>query len=88
MKDFLQRTWMPFAGSAASLSFKGIIGTNDTLESAAFIAEKAAKPEIVDYRSLFFYLLVGFAGAFGGLLLKICWSCIKRKWPKLKNIDK
>jgi len=88
MEKFFQRFWTPLTGALSSLSFKGIIdvaaNSNDIVSAAGQVAEEAAKhePELITY------LYIGMLGGLGGLLIKISWGCIKRVFPKLKNIDK
>jgi hypothetical protein len=88
MKDFIKIIWMPLVGSISSLSFKKIsdevIYSPDVIDSAARIAKYAES----ENKSLMQYFLIGVVGAAGGLVLKITWGCIKRWFPKLKNIDK
>jgi hypothetical protein len=88
MKDFIKNIWMPLVGSISSLSFKKIsdevIYSPDVIDTAARIAKYAES----ENKSLLQYFLIGVVGAAGGLVLKITWGCIKRWFPKLKNIDK
>jgi len=88
MRDFIQKYWTPTAGAISSLSFKGItdITANpeitDTAEQVTQQALKNQQPELITY------LWIGMLGGLGGLLIKILWSCLKRWFPKLKNLDK
>lgn len=45
-------------------------------------------PLTINIHFIFYYLLVGIVGALGGLLVKIAWGTLKRKYPTLKNLDK
>ena len=86
MKNFLQGIWMPALGTFSSLGFKTISDktlSSDIIDTAADIVN-IANPD----KTLFQYFLIGVVGAAGGLALKIIWGCIKKFFPKLKNIDK
>ena len=88
MKDFFQRSWTPITGAVSSISFKGItdITANPEItDTAGQVARQALnnpQPELITY------LWIGMLGGLGGLLIKILWGCLKRWFPKLKNIDK
>jgi hypothetical protein len=88
MKDFFQRFWTIITGAVSSLSFKGINDIasfpeiSDTAEQVTRHALKDPQAELITY------LWIGMLGALGGLFIKILWGCLKRFFPKLKNIDK
>ena len=81
MKEFISRTWMPLTGAGTSISFKGIeeISTNPNIKDATQF--------IINHDPLWHYLLIGILGALGGLLFKIFWCWLKRKFPKLQKLD-
>ena len=87
MKDFLQRCWTPVTGAISSLSFKGISDIT-TPELANTVDQVTRHAAINSEPRLITYLWIGMLGAMGGLFIKILWSCFKRWFPKLKNIDK
>lgn len=77
----LDRLWLPISGAVASIGFKGI-------ESATSIEAPILSIPVVEEHSVWYYFVIGVVGAAGGLVFKIIWSALKRKFPKhLKDID-
>lgn len=75
------RLWLPFSGALASIGFKGI-------ETASTLDSPILSIPVVQEHTLGYYFLIGILGAAGGLVFKIIWSALKRKFPKhLKDID-
>lgn len=75
------RLWLPLSGSIASIGFKGI-------ETASTLDAPILSIPVVQEHTLGYYFLIGILGAAGGLVFKIIWSALKRKFPKhLKDID-
>ena len=81
MSDMIKKVWLLFAGAGTSITVSAskitgnihlFFNTADMLQNHPFL----------------YYFLIGLAGAAGGLVIKIVWGCIKRMFPKLKNIDK
>ncbi|MCY1720143.1 hypothetical protein OU798_07305 [Prolixibacteraceae bacterium Z1-6] len=84
-----QTIWMPATGFVSSVSIASVSNAQPVTEDIGEIIDVthqaiATAPD----HGVLWYLLVGFFGALGGLLLKIAWSLIKRKFPKLQNLDK
>lgn len=77
MKQFRE----PATGFLTSVSVKGV---QDLTEATDKLITAGPSPE----HTIMVYFLIGIAGALGGLLVKISWGIIKRKFPKLQNIDK
>lgn len=90
MKDFIKEMWLPLTGAGSSISIKGIadITNSSAIAEASELASDAANEIIATTtdHNVFWYLLVGAAGAFGGLMVKIAWGCFKIWFPKLKNV--
>jgi hypothetical protein len=92
IKEFIDRTWMVFTGMFSSLGIKGfsdILSDSTIVDTANKVTEKAIQHQLVgDMPPLITYFWIGVLGALGGLLIKILWGCLKKWFPKLKNIDK
>ncbi len=75
------RLWLPISGSIASIGFKGI-------ETATSIEAPILSTPTLQEHGLWYYFIIGIVGAAGGLVFKILWSAIKRRFPKqLRHID-
>ena len=87
MIETIRKNWLPILGGGSSVSFKGIqdlTSNPDVIETAKTATETIAS---VPEHGVFWYLLIGAAGAAGGLLIKIFWGCAKAFFPVLKKID-
>lgn len=91
MIETIRKNWLPILGGSSSVSFKGIhdLTTNQTAIETAKIAQSATQDLIATgaEHGVLWYLLIGAAGAFGGLLVKLLWGCTKAAFPILKKID-
>lgn len=81
MKNTIRELWMPLSGAGASISAKKI-------------TEISVHPDVIDVTQIYLrhdpmwhYLVIGVLGAAGGLLFKIAWSALKRRFPKLQKLD-
>ena len=43
---------------------------------------------VINFSELFQYFLIGVVGTLAGLIVRILWGIIKRKFPSLHEIDK
>lgn len=83
MKEFYRRFWTPAWGAISSLSFKGFSDISQTPEVTEITEQTVLQTPV-----FMNYFLIGILGALGGLCVKIAWGCMKKLFPKLKNIDK
>ena len=65
----------PLTGFIASVTVKGGADISTIVEP------------IQQHLHLMDYFWVGVLGSIGGLLVKLIWSYLKRRFPNLKNID-
>jgi hypothetical protein len=91
MFETIRRNWLPIVGGGSSVSFKGIqdiIHSPEAYETAKMA--QSATNEIINQSAehgVIWYLIIGAAGAAGGLLVKVLWGCTKFVFPVLKKID-
>lgn len=88
IKDLIERFWTPVLGAMSSVSVKGIVDLSanpDVSETADWVARKAVTDP---QHHLITYLWIGMLGALGGLIVKVLWGLCKKRWPKLKNLEK
>mgnify|MGYP006995619332 CR=1 FL=1 len=84
MNDFIteliQRPGSLLLGAGSTISYKGLsnIQINHDLIDPTQI--------ILHHDPMWHYLIIGVLGALGGLIFKIVWHLLKRKYPKLKNL--
>lgn len=83
MKNTIRELWMPLTGAGASISAKGITDISTTPDLM-----DATHKLIITHEPMWHYLVIGILGALGGLIFKILWYWLKRRFPKLQNIDK
>jgi len=74
----LSQLSFPIAGATASLSFASV--SNVSLLAGTVQLNVL----IVNTQTLLFYILIGILGALGGLLFRMFWCLLKRKFPCLK----
>lgn len=85
MKQFIERSWMPFAGGGTALSFKGI--SELTTQTPKIMDTTQQLIAVTTHEPMIRYFWIGVLGAVGGLLVKIIWMCIKRWVPFFKKLD-
>ena len=86
MKDFFidlfRKPFLWIIGFFTSVGFEGISKMNhEAMQTTREIMAQNQEP-------LMRYFWIGILGVLGGLVIKILWGCMKRAFPKLKNIDK
>lgn len=82
MIDLIKKFWLPVAGFFTSITVSA------TEQTQTQICNIMKTENLINTNPLTYYFLIGLAGAAGGLVIKIIWGMLKRKFPKLKNIDK
>jgi hypothetical protein len=82
MKDFFNKYWHVVFGGGTAVSFKGI---SDIAESTKDIV---VHTPIMTVEEIIKYILIAAIGTITGLLIRIMWGVIKRRFPSLKGIDK
>ena len=85
MNNLLKKFWLPGAGSGTSLAYAKISTAQPTQEIENIMDAAQQTVHVVADHSLFWYFLVGLAGALGGLALKILWTCLQNWFPVLQK---
>lgn len=87
MKEIFNKYWHVFFGGGSAISFKGISDIAQTPE--AIQAEEVLRHYVImEPTEAAKYFLIGLLGTVAGIIGRVIWGIIKRKFPSLHGIDK
>ena len=91
MKEFIERYWTMIVGFFSSVSAKGIndisVSSKEAVQEVAQVTEVVSR-FIIPPEEVLRYFVYGLVGALAGLLIRIVWGVLKRKFPLLNGIDR